>query len=53
MGRLLLERLIDTLIRQRLLYKLKKLHSVAFSPQANYTGRATAVFGEVSANFCG
>jgi hypothetical protein len=24
-----------------------------FSPQANYTDRATAAFGEVSANFCG
>jgi hypothetical protein len=27
--------------------------SVAFSPHANYTDRATALVGEVSANFCG
>jgi hypothetical protein len=26
-------------------------NSVAFSPQANYTDRATAAIGEVSANF--
>jgi hypothetical protein len=30
----------------------KKLNSVAFSPQANYTDRPPLV-GEVSANFCG
>jgi hypothetical protein len=28
-------------------------NSVAFSPQANYTDRATAACGEVSANYCG
>jgi hypothetical protein len=27
--------------------------SIAFSPQANYTDRAAAIFGEVNANFCG
>jgi pyruvate/2-oxoglutarate dehydrogenase complex dihydrolipoamide dehydrogenase (E3) component len=31
--------------------KVEKLNSVAFSPQANYTDRATAAVGELSANF--
>jgi hypothetical protein len=34
-------------------YPLKKLNSVAFSPQANYTDRATAACRRSSANFCG
>jgi hypothetical protein len=30
-----------------------KLNSVAFSPQANYTDRATAAYRRSYANFCG
>jgi hypothetical protein len=32
--------------------KNKSIHSMAFSPEANYTGRATAAIGEVTAGFC-
>jgi hypothetical protein len=41
-------------LKQRcILIDITKQNSVAFSPQANYTDRATAAVGEISANFSG